>query len=110
MPCRDYGSDDYRQNAYASQGFYLARLDMLARIACKAINKIEDSGDTALLTQVLSDRETNDWYQEHKKQDLAKKKQADKDREKARLKKEALAKLTPEEIIACGLTSKKAKP
>ena len=107
MPCRDYGYDEYRDSHTRA---VTARLDMLARIACKAINKIEDSGDTALLTQVLKDRETNEWYQEHKKQDLNRKKQIEKEKEKARVQKEALAKLTPEELIACGLADKRATP
>lgn len=106
MPCRDYGYDEidiYSRKAVSD------RLDMLARIACKAINRIEDSGNTELLDQVLSDRETNDWYKEHKKQDLYRKKQLEKEKEKARLRHLALSKLTPEERIACGLGTGKSK-
>jgi hypothetical protein len=65
MPCRDY-MDDVQESPVPD---LKARLDMLSRIACKALDHIEQSGD-GLEVLLLKDPEIADWWREWRKKDL----------------------------------------
>lgn len=122
MPCRDYGSDDYgfsdRQleilKRKADEMILKDRADMLARIACRALEAIEAGGGTYshLHETVMRDKETADWWVKHKEEDkkqrLIRLKEELKKKEQDELKKRAYAKLTEEERQLFGLNKKKA--
>lgn len=61
MPCRDYESDIHLDPTDSYQYRYLKeRADMLARIACKAMNKLEEEGlDSDLCGK---DEEVRVWW------------------------------------------------
>lgn len=123
MPCRDYGSDDYsfseRQlgilKRQAEEKILKERADMLARIACRALEAIEAGGSTYsyLLATVMRDKETADWWVKHKeediKQSLIRLKKELKKKEQDELKKRAYAKLTEEERQLFGLSKKESR-
>jgi hypothetical protein len=91
MPCRDYYSDS--DNHTVSQATYDAlkeRADLLARVACKALNELESNEVADLL--LIKDNEVREWWLQHKEDDrkerLREAKQA-----KAKLKKEEAARV-----------------
>jgi ABC-type cobalamin/Fe3+-siderophores transport system ATPase subunit len=96
MPCRDYEYDD-RDGITKLK----AQNDKLARIACKALAELEKNGVEDLL--LLGDDEVRDWWKAHKEADA---KAAAEKAEKARLAKlrrEALSKLSDEEKKVLGI-------
>ena len=106
MPCRDYMDDN---GPDPEIGILRERLDRLSRIACKALEHIEESGD-GLEILVLKDPEIADWWSAHKEADRQAREEADKKRraaaEKAALtrkKNEIKARLTPEELKILGV-------
>lgn len=106
MPCRDY-TDDFRPDPQIE--VLRARCDMLSRIACKALEHIEKSGD-GLEILVLKDPEIQSWWSAHKEADRKaaqeRARKAAAQREKNRLEKikeETLAALTHDQIKALGL-------
>ena len=60
MPCRDYQADDEARNIRTQN-------DRLARIACKAMQELEDQGVADFL--LLRDNEVREWWHQHKKDD-----------------------------------------
>lgn len=103
MPCMDYGySDDYAEVRRERE-----RCDMLARIACRAIQAVQASGDTALLDRIMDDKETKQWWRLHAAADRLAKEREAKEREKAAAKQalleSAFAKMSDEEVKAFGL-------
>lgn len=105
MPCRDY-QDDYRSTADPAIN---EKLDRLSRIACKALEHIEASGD-GLEVLILKDPEIAKWWSAHKEADREAQEEAAKQRrvaaEKAamiRRKDEIKARLTPEELKILGV-------
>ena len=106
MPCRDY-MDDFEP--MRTQADLRQRLDMLSRIACKALEHIEKSND-GLEVLLLQDAELATWWKAHKAAD--KKARELEERKLAELKRkaeleekrtQAKAKLTPEEIKILGI-------
>lgn len=77
MPCRDY-SDEYR--VVDNTKTYKELRDKLARIACKALGKLESMGVKTF------DEETTEWWTQHKLDDIKAAK------EKARMEKELIEK------------------
>lgn len=114
MPCRSYDTDWVDDRVYrvtVSEAKELKEeCDKLARIACKAIYALEQL-DPELKS--FKDTESRRWWAKHKKADKereAKELQAQAKRVEAeKLRKQALAKLTPEEIEAYGLNKKGKK-
>jgi hypothetical protein len=103
MPCRDY-EDDNRYENYDSEIRALKKQnDRLARIACNAMTALEEDGRADLL--LLKDDEVRTWWKAHKIADA--KAQADKiEKERlARVKQEALSKLSAEERKVLGIKS-----
>ena len=104
MPCLSYEDNWARGSSMSAfNESLLENNDKLARIACKALTAMENG---ASLAEVLKDKETATWWKAHKLADA----KAQKDREEElalkKAKAEALAKLTPEEIDALGLSKK----
>ena len=103
MPCRSY-EDDYRTGSPTESWQYKelkANNDKLARIACKAMSELVKSGYADFL--VLKDDEVRKWWEQHQAADLkAQNEKAEKDR-LAKARKDALAKLTPEEKKILGI-------
>ena len=90
MPCRDYmDTPEYQADMQK-------KCDMLSRIACKALQHIEDSGD-GLEILILKDPEIAEWWTAHKEADRKEQEKIKKEAEEKRIRKAALAKLTPEE-------------
>ena len=105
MPCQDYDtrwSNDWDRRAREEVKEEMKQhADMLARIACKALTELEDNGIAEVL--LLKDDEVREWWAKHKEADAkAKAARAEKAR-KARIKKEALAKLSDEERKILGV-------
>lgn len=107
MPCRDYWSDQKFDTRKNEVGILKERCDELARIACKAMYALEQL-DPELKS--FKDRESRKWWADHKKADQERIEQEQKALAKRvakqKLVKEALSKLTPEEIEAFGLNVK----
>lgn len=119
MPCRDYGSDNWGRgggdNDPTNSWQYTElkkRTDMLARIACKAMDELEENNIVESI--LLKDDETREWYIAHKEADRKEAKNLALKEEKARLarivkaeetrlRNNALAKLTVEEKKALGI-------
>ncbi len=60
MPCRDY-MDDVRSGPDPQVAELKARCDKLSRIACRALEHIEQSED-GLEVLVLKDPEVQEWW------------------------------------------------
>ena len=106
MPCRDYDTrwDDTWKASYDSEAKIKEmkkHSDKLARIACKAMDELVKSGYADFL--LLKDDEVREWYEAHLEADRkAREAQAEK-RRKAKVKKDALAKLSDEEKKVLGI-------
>jgi hypothetical protein len=105
MPCRDY--DDYRTTPDPA---IKEKLDSLSRIACKALDYIEETDNAGLLALILKDKETADWWAEHKEADRKAKEEIAIKRRKAaekaaltKRKNEIKARLSPEELKILGV-------
>lgn len=105
MPCTDGG---YSGDAGNQLNAYKKRCDLLARIACAALTELEDNEIAEAL--LLRDDEVREWWEAHKEFDRKRKAEEEAERqrvlEKARLKKirkELIAKLSPDERRALGL-------
>jgi|688.fasta_scaffold431791_2 hypothetical protein len=103
MPCKSYESE-WAVHSDSSEILLLkAEADRLARIACVAMDMLKkhDPSLTGMNTEALA------WYKTHteadKKRIAAETKAKAKKAEVAKLRKEALAKLTPEEIKVFGI-------
>jgi len=117
MPCRSY--DD--SPGYGSSGSRETqdKMDMLARMACRALTALETINEVAgndvkntvdigaTINAVLNDSEVAVWWPKHKAADAAeqerKRKIAEAKTNLAKAKKAALAKLTKEEKKILGI-------
>ena len=104
MPCqsyddnwRSYDSDRDKVNELKKQA------DMLARIACKALDELEKNKIEDML--LLRDDEVRTWWKKHKEDDAREQARVAEVERKQRIKKEALAKLSTEEREILGLAS-----
>lgn len=103
MPCRDYESDP----GYDHREQYKEQLDRLARIACKAMTELTKTGRGDFL--ILKDDEVREWWEAHLEADRKEKARVAEQERRARLKADALARLTDEEKEILGLTKSKKK-
>ena len=108
MPCRDY-MDDVRSGPDPQVAELKARCDKLSRIACRALEHIEQSED-GLEVLVLKDPEVQEWWTAHKEADRKAareheaKRQARMEKDRlARIKEETLAALSPDQKKALGI-------
>ncbi len=104
MPCRHYESDDWGVSSSAPK--LKAELDKMARIACAAMEELVRQGKADFL--VLKNEEVRDWWEAHVKADRAEKARVAEEERKARIRQEALDRLTDEEKELLGL--KKSSP
>ena len=107
MPCRDYMDDDLRSSQHTD--ILEERLDKLSRIACKALEHIEASGD-GLEILVLRDPEIAEWWRAHKEADrkareraAEEKRKIDKEAAMTQRRNEIKARLTPAELRILGV-------
>lgn len=113
MPCRSYDTDwvgAVTRVSMSEAKELKEECDKLARIACKAMYAIEQL-DPELKS--FKDTESRRWWAKHKKADQEREAKEQKEQikkaEAEKLRKQALAKLTPEEIEAYGLNKKGKK-
>jgi hypothetical protein len=100
MPCYDGGGPSYSDNSDELRRMK-ARIDLLARVACRALTELEDNGIADFL--LLRDDETREFWEKHKEFDRKRKAEQAEKRRKAAIKKAALAKLSDEEKAALGI-------
>jgi hypothetical protein len=107
MPCRDYESDSWGYDSSAEVRKLKAQADKLARIACKAMDALEEAGKEDFL--LLKDDEVRKWWAEHKEADRKEQARIAEKLRRERVKEEALAKLSSEEreLLGLGKSSKK---
>ena len=114
MPCMDYdtrwGNDWESTRNDSKQKEMKQHADKLARIACKAMDALEELEQEDFL--LLKDDEVREWWRAHKEADRKQREEeaalAERKRVKEELRQQALGRLTEEEKIALGLV-KKAK-
>lgn len=104
MPCMSYESDWARGSSNREVARLKEEADKLARIACRAMYALEKL-DPELKS--IKNQESKTWWVKHKVADqlrIEKENKAQaKKLEAEKLRKDALAKLTPEEIKAFGI-------
>ena len=103
MPCRDYESDE----GYNMKEQYKEQCDKLARIACAAMEELVKQGKADFL--VLKNEEVRNWWEAHVKADKREKARIAEQERRARVKQEALDRLTDEEKELLGLAPKVKK-
>ena len=97
MPCMSYDDDPGYNDRQWKQ-----KTDMLARIACKAMDQLENTTH-GQFEELMQDEEVRTWWTAHKEAD-AKARLAREERARVhKLRNEALAKLTPEEKKILGV-------
>jgi hypothetical protein len=107
MPCQSYESswarksDDYEIRQIKQEA------DRLARIACRALQTLEDYGQADFL--LLKDTEVREWWTAHKEADRKAHAAAEAKRRREELRAAALAKLTEEERAALGIKTPRRK-
>ena len=105
MPCQSYdnswddGSDQRKIRELKKQ------VDKLARIACKALTELEKNEIEDLL--LLQDDEVREWWKKHKEDDAREQARLAEVKRIARIRKEALSKLSSEEQELLGLAKPK---
>jgi cytosine/adenosine deaminase-related metal-dependent hydrolase len=78
-----------------------ANNDKLARIACKVITELMEQGKGDFL--ILRDDEVREWWEFHQEADRKAREAKEKKAHEARIRKEALSKLTAEEKKVLGI-------
>jgi hypothetical protein len=108
MPCQSYDSswDDHDSDRDKIRELK-KQADMLARIACKALQELEDNKISEVL--LLRDDEVREWWAEHKEADRRAREAREAKERRAAIKKSALAKLSEEEKEVLGIAKAKAK-
>lgn len=101
MPCQSYESSWASSSNDREIQKLKKEADKLARIACKALTTLEENQIEDLL--LLKDDEVRTWWAQHKEDDRKAAEAAAEKRRIANMKKEALAKLSPEEKRVLGL-------
>lgn len=101
MPCMSYESNWASDSNDRDIKRLKSEADKLARIACKAMTELVKSGHADFL--VLKDDEVREWWDKHQEDDRkAQEAKAERAR-KAKIKKDALAKLSDEEKKILGI-------
>ena len=102
MPCRDYYSDSWTNSrSDASERRLKAQADKLARIACKALQALQDMGKEDFL--LLKDDEVREWWQQHQEADRKAREAEELKQRRKEAKARAMSKLTDEEKVLLGL-------
>ena len=77
------------------------KTDKLARIACKAMEELVKSGKADFL--LIKDDEVREWWEQHQEADRKAREERAKKRLEAKIRREALAKLSDEEKKILGI-------
>ena len=101
MPCMSYDTNWAKSSSDRDVKALKKEADKLARIACKALQALEDMGKEDFL--LLKDDEVREWWQTHQEADRAAREAEERKQAKAEAKARVLAKLTDEEKILLGL-------
>ena len=101
MPCMSYDTNWANRSSDHDIRVLKKEADKLARIACKALQALEDMGKEDFL--LLKDDEVREWWQAHQEADRKAREAEEAKRAKAEAKARVLAKLTDEEKILLGL-------
>ena len=104
MPCQSYETSWAQSSSDRDIKKLKAEADKLARIACKAMTALEEAGQEDFL--LLKDEEVRTWWAKHKEADAKAKAEREEKARMARIKKEALSKLSTEERKALGIKVK----
>jgi hypothetical protein len=106
MPCQSYDSSWDQHDSDRDKIKELKKqADMLARIACKALQELEDNKIEDMI--LLRDDEVRVWWQKHKEDDRRAREAREAKERRAAIKKAALAKLSEEEQELLGLKKTK---
>ena len=96
MPCMSYDDrPDYSAREWKN------KTDKLARIACKAMEELVKSGKADFL--LIKDDEVREWWDQHQEADRKAREAREQKERDARVRRGALAKLTPEEKKILGI-------
>lgn len=96
MPCMSYDDrPDYTSREWKN------KTDKLARIACKAMEELVSQGKADFL--ILRDDEVREWWEQHQEADRKAKEAELEKRRRAKVRREALAKLSDEERKILGV-------
>lgn len=96
MPCMSYDDrPDYSTREWKN------KTDKLARIACKAMEELVKSGKADFL--LIKDDEVREWWEQHQEADRKAREAREQKERDARVRREALAKLTDEEKKILGI-------
>ena len=108
MPCQSYDSswDNYDSDRDKIRELK-KQADMLARIACKALQELEDNKIEDMI--LLRDDEVRVWWQKHKEDDRKAREAREAKERRAAIKKAALSKLSEEEKEVLGIAKAKTK-
>ena len=102
MPCQSYDNSWDRNSDDRDKIRELKKqADMLARIACKALQELENNKIEDML--LLKDDEVRTWWMKHKEDDAREQARLAEIERKKRVKEEALARLSDEEKELLGL-------
>jgi hypothetical protein len=108
MPCKSY-DDDWRSHDFDDDKIreLKKQADMLARIACKALDELEANKIEDLL--LLRNDEVRTWWMKHKEDDRKAREAREAQERRASIRKAALAKLSKEEKEVLGIAKPKTK-
>lgn len=108
MPCQSYDSSWDQHDSDRDKIRELKKqADMLARIACKALQELEDNKIEDMI--LLRDDEVREWWQKHKEDDRKAREAREAKERRAAIKKAALSKLSEEEKEVLGIAKAKTK-
>ena len=101
MPCMSYDTNWARSSDDRNVKLLKKEADKLARIACRALQALEDMGKEDFL--LLKDDEIRVWWDQHIDADRAAREAEEAKRLKKEAKERLLARLTDEEKVLLGL-------
>lgn len=107
MPCQSYDTSWAETSNDRDVKRLKKEADKLARIACRALQELEDNGIEDML--LLKDDETREWWLKHKEADRKAREKREAEERRQRMYDEALAKLSQEEREVLGIATKKHK-
>ena len=105
MPCQSYDSSWANDSNDREVRKIKKEADKLARIACAALTELEENGIAEVL--LLKNDELREWWAAHKEADRKEQARLAEKERRARVKEEALARLSEEEKELLGLSRKK---
>lgn len=104
MPCMSYDTNWAKSSSDRDIKALKKEADKLARIACRALQALEDMGKEDFL--LLKDDEIRVWWAAHKEADRAAREAEQARQERKEAKERLLARLTDEEKALLGLKKK----